>query len=145
MAFISFNDGSAATLSNGMTGIAAGVGSRFTDWVPFQKPIGAAAVALGTGARSMYTFRTDYGASFAITEIPNTSMSIMLRLQAHLLNGGTVSVSTGDTASRTYPTCCLAPEGEVTITLVDKATLRYSMTFTLINVAVSPTAMICEY
>ena len=146
MATITFTDGGGAvTLDNGTTGISSGVGSRFADWTPFQRPIGAAAVSLGTGARSMFTFRTDYGASFAMNDIPNTKMSDMLRCQAWLIGGGTVAVNTGDNASRTYATCCLAPDGEVTITLQDKNVLTYGMSFTLINVAGSPSAMLCIY
>jgi hypothetical protein len=145
MASITFNDGTSATLDNGTTGMSGGLGSRFADWTPFQRPIGAAAVSLGTGARSMFTFRTDYGASFTMNDIPNTSMDTMLRCQAHLLGGGTVSVATGDNASRTYATCCLAPDGDVSITLQDKTALLYSMSFTLINIAGSPSAMLCIY
>jgi hypothetical protein len=145
MASITFNDGTSATLDNGMTAIAGGVGSRFADWTPFQRPIGPAVTALGTGARYQFAFRTDYGASFTMNDIPNSSMSIMLRLEAHLLGGGTVSVATGDSASRTYATCCLAPDAGVDITLQDKAELRYSMSFTLINIAASPGAMLCIY
>lgn len=146
MATISFTDGTGAvTLDNGTTNISSGVGSRFADWTPFQRPIGPAVTALGTGRRYQYAFRTDFGASFAMTDIPNTKMSDMLRCQAWLLSGGTVSVATGDTASRTYATCCLAPDGDVTIALQDKNVLLYSMTFALINVASPPAAMICEY
>ncbi len=145
MASITFNDGTSATLDNGMTASAIAPASRFADWTPFQRPVGAAAVALGTGARSMFTFRTDYGASFAMNDIPNTSMSVMLRCQAHLLGGGTVTVTTSDNASRIYNTCCLAPDGDVSITLQDKTALLYSMSFTLINIAATPVAMICEY
>jgi hypothetical protein len=145
MASITFNDGTSATLDNGMTGVAGGVGSRFADWTPFQRPVGPAVTALGTGARYQFAFRTDYGASFTMNDIPNSSMSVMLRLQAHLLGGGTVSVATGDSASRTYATCCLAPDGAVDITLQDKVELRYSMSFALINIAASPGAMLCIY
>jgi hypothetical protein len=145
MAYISFTDSVGTTLlDNGLRSVAGGVASRFADWVPFQRPIGAAAVSLGTGARSMFTFRTDYGASFAMNDIPNTSMDRMLRLQAHLLGGGTVTVATEDPLNRTY-TCCLAPEADVGLTLQDKTALLYSMTFTVINIAASPSAMLCTY
>jgi hypothetical protein len=145
MASITFNDGTSATLDNGTTSISDGVGSRFSDWVPFQRPVGPAVTALGTGARYQFAFRTDYGASFSMLDIPNTSMGVMLRLQAHLLGGGTVSVATGDASARTYSTCCLAPDGDVTIALQDKSLLLYSMSFVLINIASTPSAMICEY
>lgn len=151
MASISFTDGTGAvTLDNGTTAIATptgtnGPGSRFADWTPFQRPIGPAVTALGTGQRYQYAFRTDYGASFSMTDIPNTKMSDMLRCQAWLLAGNTVSVATGDSSGRTYATCCLAPDGDVGITLQDKNVLLYAMSFVLINVASPPVAMICEY
>lgn len=151
MASISFTDGTGpVTLDNGTTAIATptgtnGPGSRFADWMPFQRPIGPAVTALGTGQRYQYAFRTDFGASFTMTDIPNTKMSDMLRCQAWLLGGGTVSVATGDSSGRTYATCCLAPDGDVGITLQDKNVLLYSMSFVLINVASPPVAMICEY
>lgn len=147
MAYIAFTDsGGLVTLDNGLRGSAVTIaGSRFADWVPFQRPIGAAAVALGTGARSMFTFRTDYGATFSLNDIPNTKMSDMLRCQAWLLGGGSVAVYTEDSVNSTYATCCLAPNGDVGITLQDKNVLTYGMTFALINIAGSPSAMLCLY
>lgn len=143
MATIVFNDGGGSvTLDNGTTAMSSGVGSRFADWMPFQKPIGPRVTALGTGVPYQFRFRTDYGASFAMTDIPNTKMSDMLRCQAWLLNGGSVTVNTGDNASRTY-TAYLAPEGDVTITLQDKNVLLYAMTFVLINSAAA--SMLCIY
>lgn len=146
MATITFTDGTGAvTLDNGTTSISTGVGSRFADWTPFQKPIGPRVPALGTGRPYQFRFRTDYGASFSLTDIPNTKMSDMLRCQEWLLRGESVTVNTGDAASRSYTTCYLAPDGDVTITLQDKNLLLYSMSFVLINGAASPAAMLCLY
>ena len=146
MATITFTDGTgAATLDNSTTGISTGVGSRFADWTPVQRPIGPRVPALGTGRPYQFRFRTDYGASFTMTDIPNTSMATMLRCQEWLLRGEAVTVNTGDAASRSYATCYLAPDGDVTITLQDKNLLLYSMSFTLINGAASPSAMLCLY
>jgi hypothetical protein len=146
MASISFTDDvGSVTLDNGTTAVSDGLGSRFADWTPFQKPIGPATTALGTGMRYQFAFRTDYGASFTMNEIPNTKMDDMLRCQAWLLGGGTVEVDTEDSNNNVYDTCCLAPGGDVSIALQDKALLLYSMTFVLINVDASPSAMICEY
>lgn len=149
MASIVFNDSTGltgaagtVTLDNGTTSISLGVGSRFTDWTPFQRPIGPRVPALGTGVPYQFRFRTDYGASFGLTDIPNTSMSAMLRTQEWLLRGLAVTVNTGDNAARTY-TAYLAPEGDVSIALQDKNLLLYSMSFTLINSAAS--AMLCIY
>jgi hypothetical protein len=105
--------------------------------------MGPVATALGTGRPFRFVFRTDYGASFGMREIPNTSMPTMLRLQAHLLIGGLVTVTTGDNASRVYSSACLAPESDVSIALQDATALLYEMQFTLINLAGAP--MLCEY
>lgn len=146
MATITFTDGSGAvTLDNGTTSISTGVGSRFADWTPFQRPIGPRATALGTGRPFQFRFRTDYGASFTMTDIPNSKMSDMLRCQEWLLRGEAVTVNTGDNASRSYTTCYLAPDGDVSISLQDKNLLLYAMSFTLINGAASPSAMLCLY
>jgi hypothetical protein len=146
MATITFTDGTGAvTLDNGTTAISTGVGSRFTDWTPFQKPIGPRVPALGTGRPFQFRFRTDYGASFSLTDIPNTKMSDMLRCQEWLLRGEAVAVNTGDASNRSYATCYLAPDGDVSITLQDKNLLLYSMSFVLINGASSPVAMLCIY
>lgn len=144
MATIVFNDGGGSvTLDNGTTSIGSGGGSRFADWVPFQRPIGPRVPALGTGRPYQFAFRTDYGASFSMTDIPNTKMSDMLRCQAWLLNGGAVTVNTGDNATRSYTTCYLAPDGDITITLQDKNVLLYAMSFVLINSAAA--SMLCIY
>lgn len=151
MASISFNDSAGVTgaagtvtLDNGTTAISSGVGSRFADWVPFQKPIGPRVPALGTGVPYQFRFRTDYGASFSMTDIPNTSMTAMLRTQEWLLRGNAVTVTTGDSGSpsRTY-TAYLAPDGDVSISLQDKNLMLYSMSFVLINSSASP--MLCIY
>lgn len=143
MATIVFTDGTGSvTLDNSTTGVSLGVGSRFADWTPFQKPIGPRVPALGTGVPYQFRFRTDYGASFSMTDIPNTSMASMLRCQEWLLRGNSVTVNTGDNAARSY-TAYLAPDGDVSITLQDKNLLLYSMSFTLINA--SAAAMLCIY
>jgi len=144
MASITFNDGGAATLDNGLTAIASGAASRFANWVPFTRRFGASATALGTGARAMFTFRTEYGASFELREIPNSSLSIVLRLKRHLENGGTCTVNTGDSASRSYATCGLSPDGSVGLTLSDPQQLTYTLSLSLINLGAA-SDMLCEY
>jgi hypothetical protein len=149
MASISFNDASGVTgaagvvtLTNDTTSISLGVGSRFADWTPFQRPIGPRVPALGTGVPYQFRFRTDYGASFSMTDIPNTNMTQMLRTQEWLLRGNAITVTTSDASARTY-TAYLAPEGDIALTLQDKNLLLYSMSFVLINSAAAP--MLCIY
>lgn len=145
MASLIFTDAiGTVTLTNGLDTIAGGVGSRFAGWVPFQRSVGATATSLGTGARTQFRFRVDYGASFQMTEIPNTTLPQVLRLQAHLEGGGTVRVVTDDVAGRVYATCCLAPDAEVGLELTDRAELLYTLSLSLINLG-SQTPMLCEY
>lgn len=144
MAYLQYDPGSGAvTFDNGLRSTASGLASRFRGWTPTATPVGPTAIGLGTGRRFQFSFRTDYGASFSMEEIPNTSMAAMLALQAHLRRGGTVQVYTEDASSRAYTNCNLAPDGDVTIELTDPTALLYTMSFTLINLA--GTAMICEY
>ena len=143
MASITFNDGTSATLDNGTTAIAAGVGSRFATWTPFTRRVGDTAVALATGARTMFIFRTDYGASLELRDVPVTNLAVALRLVRHLQGGGVCTVTTGETASRIYTNCGLDPEGSVEIAQQDAQLLLYSVRLSLINL--SGADMLCTY
>lgn len=143
--FISFTDGvGAAQLDNGKTAIAAGVGSRFSGWAPFTNPIGPEENALGTGALYRFAFRTDYGASFELRDIPNSNLAIALRLIRHLLGGGTVSVTTGDTSGNVYGTCGLAPGAKPSLTMENATEQTFRLQLSLINLGAAAD-MICLY
>jgi hypothetical protein len=142
MASITWTDDTGeATLTNSKPG----QGGRFMSWTPRSVPYGDADSALGTGQRSMFTFRTDYMASFDMPGIPNTDMEKMLRLQLHLYAGGQVEVATDDNASRTYNTCCMAEDSQVEIDFSDSTFIEYTMRFLLLNVDASPDHMLCIY
>lgn len=143
--FISFTDGAgAAQLDNGKVSIAAGVASRFSNWVPFTTLVGSSAVALGTGARHQWTHRTDYGAAFELRDIPNANLATALRLIRWLQGGGTCSVTTGDSGSNVYATCGLAPGTSPQLTLEDPAELTYRLSVSLINLGAAAD-MLCLY
>jgi len=143
MASITFNDGTSATLDNGLTATAGGVGSRFASWVPFTRRVGERAVTLATGASFDFTFRIDYGATFQMRDLPNTTQSVALRLIRHLQGGGTCTVTTGDVGSRVYTTCAIDPNGDVTLEFQDATFLTYSMSLSLINLGGAD--MLCLY
>lgn len=145
MASITFNDGTSATLDNGLTATAGGVGSRFASWVPFTRRVGERAVTLATGASFDFTFRIDYGATFQMRDLPNSTQSVALRLIRHLQGGGTCSVATADNSSRTYTTCGLDPQGDVTLAFQDPTFLTYTLTLSLINLASPGADMLCDY
>ena len=139
---IDWTDGvGAASLSNGMPVPL----DRFFAWTPQDLPVGPEEEAVGTGQTYMFTFREDQTVSFEIRNIPNTSMSLMLRLQAHLMKGGQVSVTTGDSLGSVYPTCCRVKGTKPAITLSDPRELFYTFACVLLNVAGSPVRMIAQY
>lgn len=143
MASITFNDGTSATLDNGLTSTAGGVGSRFASWVPFTRRIGERATALASGTPYSFTFRIDYGATFEMRDIPTTNQSTILRLIRHLQGGGVCTVTTGDTSSRTYNNCAIDPEGDIRLAFQDPTFLTYSLSLALINL--SGADMLCTY
>jgi len=131
------------TLDNGYTIVGNGYASRFANYTPFTKRIGDTAIALGTGARTMFTFRIDYGASFEMREIPNTSLSTALALIRHLQNGGIVTVDVADGVNSPYTNCVLAPDGDVTLALQDSIDLTYTLSLSVINLSAAD--MLCAY
>lgn len=146
MAYITFTDGTgAAQLDNGLRSVAGGVGSRFRNWSPDQRPVGASRTALGTGQRVMFPFRTDYTAKFELPEIPQTTMDIMLRLKSWLENGNTCAVYTEDTSSRSYATCGLVEGGQISLKRTSDQDLVWTISLDVVNLAGSPGQMLCVY
>lgn len=136
---IAFNDGSAATLSNGL----AAPGSRFRNWSPYTMPHGPREHALADGLPYKYVYRTDYAARFELPYIPNTELDVLLRLHRHLERGGQCTVNTGDAGTRQY-TAVLAPGAvlqppELSVPRL----LLYTARFDLLNTAQAD--MLCEY
>lgn len=123
--------GGAATLTNGKPVPA----DRFIGWTPMSPVQKAEADSLGTGQPYPYVFRTDYGASFSLPMIPNTSQATALRLIRWLESGGVVTVNTGDVANRTYTSCFLPKGSHPSFTLSDRRFLEYTLSLTLLNTA----------
>lgn len=141
---ISFTDDEgAATLTNGKSY----PGDRFDAWTPFPVFNGEAAHELGSKRRHSFKFGSGsiYGARFQLSKIPAASTEIAQRLVEHLLDGGTCTVATGDSANRTYTTCSLAEGTEPALEPSDRTEREYTLSLALINTAVSPTRMICTY
>lgn len=145
MAYITFNDGTAAQLDNGLRSVASGVGSRFSGWTPGVAAIGPTRHALGTGQRYQFTFRTDYTARFALREIPGSNLSIALRLIAWLNAGGTCAVYCEDTGSHSYTTCGVAEGGTAMLAREDTPDQTWRVELALVNLAGSPSVMLCTY
>jgi len=145
---ISFADAfGAAVLTNGKPAPA----DRFGNWVPVSKPIGESASRQSDGAITMFVFRTDFGATFELAQIPVASIAsirlvdVAARLVAWLLQGGTCSVTTGDVEGHVYATCGLMPGSSPSLTMTDRRNLEYTLSLALINLAGSPAPMVCHW
>lgn len=135
---IVFNDGASATLTNGK----ASPGDRFANWVPLPEPSASRVVCLGTGLHAEWRFRTDYGASFQLDYIPDSSLDIVDRLVRWLLSGGSCTVNTGDAGTRIY-TATLFPDFLPTLAQQDRQMNEFTLTLKLRNSAAA--AMLCVY
>lgn len=141
MASIDWTDSTgAASLTNGHTGRLA----RFQGWTPLPATIADDAEAL-TGTRYAFVFAQCYDATFRLELIPDASVPTVARLIRHLLNAGTVSVTTGDTAARVYATCQAPIDAPPVLEMTDRALREWTLTLTLRNTAAAPGEMLCTY
>lgn len=105
-------------------------------WTPDVDPIGPSEVALGSGQTFQWVFRTDQVVKFTLPYISPAQASEMLRLKAHLLGGGSVTVFTGDGAARVY-TCRIRPE-TVPVVNQDPESGEFALVLELLNTGGTP-------
>jgi hypothetical protein len=127
---IDFNDGSAATLQSPVPA----PGNRFRNWTPDRVPVGHFELALGTGVTSKFEFREDFTATLEVHNLRPAQLTVALRLKAHLLNGGTCTVTTADASANVY-TCRLAPGTIPQIRMTDPRLVEFAMMLALKNTA----------
>jgi hypothetical protein len=134
------DDVGAATLQDW----APGAGSYLCAYVPRTDPIGQGRTLLATGARVFWRYRTDYTANVELRLLPVSALPLVNRLRAHLLNGGTIALDTGD-GTNTYATLGLAPESDPDLRLADPRRRLYTFGFRVINLAATPADVVVEY
>lgn len=141
MATITFNDGSGSQTIDSAWAFPA---NRFNNWTPKPAKIGERRHAVGDGTRYQWSHRTDYGASFQLDGIANSSTN-QDKLQDFKLwadAGGTFTVTTTDSSSNVYTTCGMAP-GAVVEIVPDRKRKSLSLVLDVINLAGAQ--MICAY
>jgi hypothetical protein len=125
---IEFNDGSAATLTNGYPP----PGDRFAGWEMDSPLMGVEAETLADGTLHVFEFHVKYVASFELRDIPQSQVATALRLIRHLNRGGEVTVNTGDSEGNIY-TCQKVKGTEPSLGKPDPVTLRRTLKLTLRN------------
>ena len=144
MATITFNDGSGSqTISSAWPAPA----NRFNNWISKRRPIGERATAVGDGKRYQFALRTDYGASFQLDGIADnaTNQDKLTDFEAWANAGGEFTVTTADpSGTHTYSECALAPDVDVQF-VKDRKRKCISLVLDVINVAASPSQMLCAY
>jgi hypothetical protein len=135
---IAFTDAiGAAVLTNGKPWPA----SRFRNWRPDSVIVGPRGTMLGSGDVAAFQFRRDYVTTFELDKLEPSTLETFDRLKAHLIGGGSCTVTTGDNAERVY-TCKLKPGTEPSTTY-DAGKVRYTAKLDLKNTAAE--FMTCDY
>lgn len=125
----------AATLKNGKPSPA----DRFSNWVQRTTPTGEIAYRQSDLAPTRVRFGWRYGVSFELRAIPLDAVSAVRmvdvadRLIAHLLNGGSCVLNTGDSATTVHSGCTLMPGTEPALTMSDPVNLEYTLSLSLIG------------
>ena len=141
MASITFPDGS-STLT--LTTAESGTTSRFNNWVPIPDSIGERGRGLGDGFLYQYRHRVDNMATLELPRISNTEEATLQLFRLYAESGGIFIVTTDDTESNQYPECQLAENSHVEFRL-NRETLEYTLSMTILNVAASPGPLRCVY
>lgn len=118
-------------------------GNRCQGWKPLVNPIGPMHNALGTGIPYKYRHRSDYGAKFELRELPHSMQDDGQRLLDWLLNGGIVTLTTGDANLAEYD-CYLWPGAEPDMSPPDPKSLRFVLSLSLLN-SEAGVRMTCVY
>jgi hypothetical protein len=129
----------AATLTNSLAAPA----DRFAEWVPVPRIQGAYAEAI-PGALHAFVFAQLYDVRVTLDKIPDASQDTVARFVRHLMNAGTVSITTGDAGARTYGKCQMV-KGETPELAFDGELMEWAVTVTLRDVSAAPTEMLCIY
>lgn len=138
MASLTFNDGSARTLTNSVPA----PGNQLRGWQPIPTFIGAKRIALA-GLPHAYRRRTAWRISASIENLLPSELDIAQRAIVHLDNAGTVTVNTADIAARTH-TCYMAAGDSASISPPNDEG-KFTFSFTLSIYPAPATPPLCIY
>lgn len=139
MASIAFNDGSAATLSNGLSAPF----DRLWAFRPVSRTVGPKDTILGTQRVVKFAFAQVRGAQFEIRDIPFSSQTICDRLKLHFEDGGSGTLTVGDGTNGPY-TIAIMPDTEVEIRVQDEEEQLLTVAMTAMNTTLG-TPIACVY
>lgn len=70
----------------------------FGNWVPDVDEIGDRETGLGTGDSFLFSYRTDFIASFEMPNIAALALGDLVRMKRWLMRGGLLTINTEDAA-----------------------------------------------
>jgi hypothetical protein len=138
VAKIDFTDGTGAATLESAT---PSPGNRFRNWLPDDAPIGPSVPTLADATIHLWEFRKDYLASFEVPGLTMSQLVIAGRLKIHLMSGGSITITTNDSAARVH-TAKLAPGTVPTISGPDE---NWEYTFSMVARNTSSATMLCVY
>lgn len=127
-----------ATLANGKAVPA----DRFRHWTPEAPEVSSSEVPVGDGITQRFLFRRDYIAAFELPYLKSDKHATALRLKAHLLGGGEITVYVGDQSGHEYD-CVLAPGTTPALVFEDATMLEF--TFQCAVKHMSQSALVADY
>ncbi len=136
---IAFNDGVAATLSNGRTPPF----DRFWGVRPVSMAVADTDTILGTQRTVAFEFARVRGIYLEVRNIPNTSQDICDRLKLHLETGGAATLNTGDGSHGPF-TVALFPGTQVEVAEMDEVKMELAVRVTLMNTTLG-TPILIQY
>lgn len=129
--------------SQTLTGAAAF--ARFNGWKRDPHQVGEQAIAVGDGVGYQYAHRTDYIAGMTLSEIAATDDAKVQDFLLWVNAFGPFAVDTADTQDNSYEECQIAPGSRAECSAPDPATLDIAVSLTALNIAASPSALVCIY
>lgn len=110
-------------------------------------PVGESANPQASAQRTLFRFRTDWAVRFSLPKISSagatSKLAIATRLAAHLNNGGSCTVNTGDAASSSYTMVLSAGATAGEPRLTDRENMEYTADFDLTSTGVA--IPVCRY
>ena len=119
--------------------------SRFNGWKRDPHKVGEMAIAVGDGVGYQWPHRTDYTAGMTLGGIASTDDAKVQDFLLWVNALGPFAIDTADSFDNSYEDCQIAPGTRAECSPPDPQTLDLAVSLTALNIATSPSPLICIY